>query len=328
MYCNRLKHFVRINANRTFSVCGHMNSSRNFDSYEQLVNSEWINILQEQFASNIWPTECLRCELSEKNNDESIRMHFNKLHAEYCDIDPQYIVLGGILDNKCNSACQICGSMNSTLISKLEGKNVVIDNYEKALPLLPHVVQLDINGGEPTISPLYKKILKQVSPKTNIRLNTNAITFFSEIEALMNSGRCVTITMSLDGINNVYEYIRWPAKWDIVKKVHKQYKKLSEKYTNLKLNFWVTINALNIGDYNNIKEYSDEIGIPFSYGILQTPEILNIKYKNVFTIGYENMIGHGLVASDKDNTDELSTFLKIQDKIRNISYKDYYDLNI
>ena len=87
MYCNRLKHFVRINANRTFSVCGHINSSRNFDSYEQLVNSEWINILQEQFASNIWPTECLRCELSEKNNDESIRMHFNKLHAEYCDID-------------------------------------------------------------------------------------------------------------------------------------------------------------------------------------------------------------------------------------------------
>lgn len=328
MHCNRLTHFVRINANGTFSVCGHMHNSYNFDNYDDIKNHSWIRKLHSQFTNNSWPDECVRCKLSEDNGDESIRIHFNKLHSKYYSINPEYIVLGGILDNKCNSACQTCGAMSSSLIGKLEGKTITIDNYEKILPLLSHVVQLDINGGEPTISSLYKKVLMQISPSTNIRLNTNAITFFSEIDELLNDDRYVTITMSLDGINKIYEYIRWPAKWNVVTKVHEQYKKLSERYANLELNFWVTLNALNIGDYYNIKKYSDGIGIPYSYGILQTPEPLNIKYKNVFTAAYSGGIGNNLVASEADNNIELTRFLETQDKIRNISYKDYYDINI
>jgi MoaA/NifB/PqqE/SkfB family radical SAM enzyme len=323
MQCNRIKHFFRVNANGSFTCCGHMVNAREFSSYTSLQESDWALNISTNLSNNVWPDECVRCELSEQSNNESVRIQSNKLHKEYYDINPNYLILGGMLDNKCNSACQSCNANSSTLIGKLNHTPVKINNYNKILPYLDDVVQLDINGGEPTISNTYKKLLSKINSNASVRINTNAITFFSEIIALLENNRKVTVTMSLDGVGNVHDYVRWPAKWTVVKKVHTQYKSLANKYSNLDLNFWITLSALNIGNFDDIVSYASNLNIPYSYGILQTPNELNIKYNNKFT---DMCINKTIKRNIKNTNNEklIMEFVKKQDTIRNISYIDYY----
>jgi sulfatase maturation enzyme AslB (radical SAM superfamily) len=66
---------------------------------------------------------------------------------------------------------------------------------------------------------------------------------------LSKRGVQITVTVSLDGIGSVYEYVRWPVKWD------KFYNNLMKyRAMPVKLNLWTTVSALNVDDL--AKHYS------------------------------------------------------------------------
>jgi hypothetical protein len=104
------------------------------------------------------------------------------------------------------------------------------------------------------------------------------------------------------------------------------------------LNFWTTVNALNVGDLCNIRKFVQEHGLHHSYSLLNMPDVLNVRYSNVFTksakkileVSHEPEINRlaELVAVDRDNSVELRTFIDRQDTLRNITIKDYINVSI
>ena len=144
----------------------------------------------------------------------------------------------------------------------------------------------------------------------------------------------VIVTLSLDGINKIHDYTRWPIKWDNYKKIVEQYLNLRSKNKFLKLDFWTTVSCLNINDMPNIFNYTKTVNIQHQYGILNSPDPMNIIYKNSFTNKakkeFQNSnekIANDLlptIAIDKDNTNDLTTFLDRQDELRKINRYDYY----
>lgn len=341
MNCPRLDHFVRLNHTGKIGKCGHMTKSPEFDSHEDMQKSVWLAQIRTQMKQNIWPKECVRCKLTEETSNTSIRLDMIERDRILKSIKKDYLIVGGVLDNICNSACQSCNSSLSTKIGSLSNKNYKkINNYDKFFSLpQDKIIEVDINGGEPTASPNYKKLLKNLPEVTKIiRINTNGSRIIPEIEHLFRKEMRVIITLSLDGTENVHNYVRWPILWKDYKKNVNKYIKLRKQYKNLRLNFWTTVSCLNAIDLKNIIDYAKQVNIDHAYGFCITPPQLDIRYINTFTnIAKENLskCGDTLLSAianrcgsfNKENHTELKYFLQMQDNLRKINCKDYFNFD-
>jgi len=240
-----------------------------------------------------------------------------------------YLIVGGVLDNVCNSACQTCNVNLSTKIGSLEKNYIKTNNLQKFFGLPQHrILEVDVNGGEPTASKNYKVLLKNLPSNTKIvRMNTNGSRMINELIDLLENKIMVIVTISFDGTEDVHDYVRWPIKWEKFIKTVAKYKKLQKQYKLLKLDFWTTVSCLNIGDFPNIIKYASDNNINHAWAFLNTPNVLNVKYKNNLTIGAKH-IAPDKIAIAEDNSDQLELFIKRQDYIRKINIEDYLSFNL
>lgn len=284
MWCPRLNHFVRFNSSGTVSRCGHMVSAPEFDNLEQLETSEWLKNIKSQFESDVWPTECQRCEKTEIENNTSIRLNAIKLHQQQTLTN--YLQVGGVLDNLCNAGCLTCDENHSSKIGSLKSRIFpIVDNSNKFWNIpQERILHLDINGGEPSYSKNYKRLLQNLPPNLKtLRLNTNGSTVLKELVDVVAQGIEVTVTVSFDGVGDVHEFVRWPLKWNEFYNNIMAYKSMP-----VKLNLWTTVSALNVDDLPNIIKFAKQHNINHSYAYLVNPKELAVENKD--TIEYQQYI--------------------------------------
>ena len=190
------------------------------------------------------------------------------------------------------------------------------------------IVELDLNGGEPTASPAYQTILNDLPEHIKIlRVNTNGSRMLPNIEPILERKIQVIITLSLDGIGQVHDYVRWPIKWDKYTQTVERYKQLRKQYKNLRLEAWTTISALNARDFDNVAQYAVDNDLSHSWAFLKTPEQLDPSFTNRLTLlakeNVKNPDVYAQLATKDYNQQDLDKYIEIQDGLRNISIKDY-----
>lgn len=314
MYCPRLDHNVRLNPDKTVSLCGHMINAPKFQTYDSMVSSEWLQNVKSKMLQDCWPDECQRCRDTEEVSESSIRLNVLKFHQTQTKSD--YLVVGGVLDNICNSACLSCNETLSTKIGSLSGKNFIqIDNVSQfqSLPI-DRIVHLDINGGEPSASKNYQNLLDNLPPNVeSVRVNTNCSKVMTNLETLAKQGIKITVTVSLDAVYDMHDIVRWPIKWNKFYKNLMLYKQMQ----GIELNTWTTVSALNLSDFENILEFVKKHQLDHSYAFLSYPKAIDIRFSNSYTKPYRNLFPN-MVAVDRDNQEEIDNFLKQQYSLRNI----------
>lgn len=295
-----------------------------FNTLAELESSTWLLNIKHTMENDVWPQECIRCQTAESIGNKSIRQHALEDHPRNSLIRTDYILLSGVLDNICNSACQTCDENLSTKIGSLKSKNYIKINNSNRIDQLPldRITRIDISGGEPSVSPNYLKLLDQLPPNVKyLRLNTNGSRVMTALPKLIERGVKITVTVSLDGIGRIHDYVRWPIKWKDVEQTIESYKIMGVH----ELNTWTTVSALNIGDLKNIQAYTKKHNIKHSWALLEQPEVLNIRHSNYLTNtadAPDELVD--LVGSEADNSEELQNFINQQDSLRAIRYKDYY----
>jgi sulfatase maturation enzyme AslB (radical SAM superfamily) len=240
-----------------------------FDSLESMEASGWLANTKELMKFDQWPNECVRCQETDPN---SVRVYATKLHSHTLQQD--YLQVGGVLDNLCNAACQTCDETLSTRIGSLKGRTFPITNNLDKFLNLPQerIVHLDINGGEPSYSKNYKRLLANLPPNLQtLRLNTNCSTVLTELVEIANRGIKVTVTVSCDGIGAVHDFVRWPIPWQDFYCNLMTYKTMP-----VALNLWTTVSVLNVDDLPNIQKFAQEHGIDHSYAYLKIPFELSV----------------------------------------------------
>jgi len=339
MRCPRLDHFARINHNGKIGKCGHMTGAKEFDSFDEMQNSSWLKNIKEKMQDQQWPAECVRCRMTEESTNTSIRLDMIERDRILSAIKKDYLIVGGVLDNICNSACQTCHSGLSTKIGSLSSKDYEkVNNYETFFTFpQDRICEVDVNGGEPTASPNYKKLLKNLPKSVKIvRINTNGSKIIAELEELLSQGIRVIVTLSFDGVGNMHDYVRWPVLWKNFDTNVKKYIALRETYSNLRLNFWTTVSSLNVGDLKNIIDYATQQKIDHAYGFCIRPDVLDIRHENKLTVSAKeslskidnellNSIANKCGSFKKNNDTELKKFISSQDALRNIDYKTYFN---
>lgn len=276
MWCPRLDHFVRFNFDGTVSRCGHMVSPPVFNNLWELESSQWLRDVKTQFQQDIWPDHCRRCEQTEKENNTSIRL--NAIRLDHSQTHQNYLQVGGVLDNLCNAACLTCGPNHSTKIGSLSSRTFpIVDNSSKFWDLpQDRIIHLDINGGEPSYSKNYKRLLQNLPPNLKtLRLNTNGSVVLEELTDVVKQGIEVTVTMSFDGVGDVYELVRWPLSWETFYNNLMRYKDMP-----VKLNLWTTVSVLNVDDLPNMIAFARQHDIDHLYAYLDYPKELAVENKD------------------------------------------------
>jgi sulfatase maturation enzyme AslB (radical SAM superfamily) len=316
-----------------------MTGAKEFNSFDEMQNSSWLKNIKEKMQDQQWPAECVRCRMTEESTNTSIRLDMIERDRILSAIKKDYLIVGGVLDNICNSACQTCHSGLSTKIGSLSSKDYEkVNNYETFFTFpQDRICEVDVNGGEPTASPNYKKLLKNLPKSVKIvRINTNGSKVIAELEELLSQGIRVIVTLSFDGVGNVHDYVRWPVLWKNFDSNVKKYIALRETYSNLRLNFWTTVSSLNVGDLKNIIDYAKQQQIDHAYGFCIRPEVLDIRHENKLTVAAKeslskidnellNSIANKCGSFKKNNDIELKKFISSQDALRNIDYKIYFN---
>ena len=341
MRCPRLNHFVRLQPNGKFGKCGHMVNAKTFGDIESMQQSSWLRGIRSQMDKDNWPAECVRCEMTERASNTSVRLDMIERDRVLRAVQKDYLIVGGVLDNICNSACQSCNADLSTKIGSLESNDYKkINNYDLFFQLpQDRIVEVDVNGGEPTASPNYKRLLNNLPESVKIiRFNTNGSRLIPGVVDLLERGVRVIITLSLDGTSAVHDYARWPIKWSDYEGNVSKYLELRSHYKNLRLNFWTTVSCLNVGDLGNIITYAYNNSIDHAYGFCITPTPLDIRYTNKLTVDAKEKLSlskNKLLQSisktccslNHSNSSEIQSFVQTQDNSRKISFKDYFNFD-
>jgi hypothetical protein len=196
--------------------------------------NNWHKIIAEKrqnFVNNDWPQQCHNCWQMEVAGAQS------KRHAEISwyacrgivqDNNPVLKALEWNSENLCNLACITCGPVYSSRWSS-EIKKYPWQDINRYQPAdqnrffekldLSSVERVYFNGGEPLMCQDHVQIIQHlckigVLDRCEIAYNTNGTTIpDSTVLDLWRQARLVRVFISIDAIENSFEFIRWPAKW-------------------------------------------------------------------------------------------------------------------
>lgn len=185
--------------------------------------------------------------------------------------------------NLCNFACVYCVPEFSSRwseelkvehqipssVQKENFKNYIFENAHK----LKHVY---LAGGEPLLMKENLEFLEKLNPDVNLRINTNLSKVDTRVFETVCKFKNVHWTVSVESLNDEYEYIRYGGLWGEFLDNLKTIQALDHKITFNML--WFILN------YNSIFEcidYFKDLGFhnnSFVIGALLTPGYLNIRH--------------------------------------------------
>jgi sulfatase maturation enzyme AslB (radical SAM superfamily) len=245
-----------------------------------------LAILDQTYTKNCSP--CHDLEIGKKNFDiisdrifyirelKNVPMHTYRAH----NFDLQTIDVRWT--NLCNQACVYCTAefsskwakeVNIYLPTPTESQRTEFKEY-----IFRHARQLKhvyMAGGEPLLMKENLELLELLDPDVNLRINTNLSKVDTKIFERVCEFRNVHWTVSVESMEQEYEYIRYGGSWDNFLENLAHIKSLNHKISFNMLYFLLNYNSLfecidflkGMGFQNN----------SFVVGALLTPEYLNIR---------------------------------------------------
>jgi MoaA/NifB/PqqE/SkfB family radical SAM enzyme len=188
--------------------------------------------------------------------------------------------------NLCNFGCVYCGpSFSSRWADELDVaieqpsqpqlvqfKQYIFDHVEN----LKHVY---LAGGEPLLMKEnleLLQLLKQKNPQVHIRVNTNLSKTNTRVFEQICEFENVHWTVSVETMNEEFEYIRHGGKWEDFTTNLKQIRQLDHRITFNML--WFLLNYQSIFDCVDWLKHLGFHNNSFVIGALLTPEYLNIRH--------------------------------------------------
>lgn len=212
---------------------------------------------------------CSHCiEIEEGGATWSHRLQYEQ---DFYKHNGKIFVIGVCFDNICNIKCTTCGPANSSKWIEDYSKMNLWQNKDqkkfyvrmtKQAPdkiafiknLLDNeefdVVRFDIFGGEPSINPTIIEFLDwltttDITNKIMINITTNATTYFANLMHYITKFKTISIQMSIDGIKDRFEYLRFGAQWETVSRNIIHYDKLATEFNNVYPSVHFTLSWMN-----------------------------------------------------------------------------------
>lgn len=253
-----------------------------------LPSDEDIPKLKQTMLNNEIPPGCFHCSVPEAKGHKSDRQIKNETLDYLWDKDIgeiEKIAISGdnkirylklYTSNTCNGACVTCGGALSTGWKKYE-KLVGIDSPIKSTPredidrlITKDLLFVSILGGEPFYDKLTAYTLQKLIDCDNTNCHVDIITNASTIPTqeqinLLAQFSKLTLTCSIDAIEEKFEYMRFPLKWTNTLKTLEVFKSMP----NAILNANIVVSKLNILYLKETEDWLHSQGFTISYSYIQ-----------------------------------------------------------
>ena len=275
-------------------------------SAENTWNNENYRELRKQLSTNIKPN---RCKVCWNNEDSGITSNRQQWHndsweefAPLISVNDDFSVNNKPLwlelkvSNFCNLKCIMCSTSSSyKRVADLDIISKYSDNHETRLlrptelfaslnewpELWESVHTLQFTGGEPIINQEHYDLLDGIPDNLKHKIKLRYATNISYLKfkkhnliEIWSKFKHTNIKVSMDGIGDVYNYIRQDGDW---KTVEAHMLTLSSE-PNIDLAVGITVQAHNVYQMPEFYDYWKESPINLAFitaNILQTPNYLN-----------------------------------------------------
>lgn len=263
----------------------------------EVFNDPKLLAIRENLKNGIQVKECSKCWFEEKgNNKQSMRQHNNNEKdfsiLDNLSIENRIHSLEIAFSNHCNYKCRHCDSLNSSKWYKedillgrpVNNKTLLepdIDNFN--IEGLKNLNYVKLLGGEPLINKNHDKFLKKLDSMgilQNVFLEyvTNGSVWPSEeIVNLWKKARKLRIIISLDDVEEQFDYFRTDANFDIVKENISKFTRLYlDNRKKVTLGLHCVVNVLNLRRMSYIVKYMN-YNFPhwqYTFDRIKTPTFL------------------------------------------------------
>lgn len=222
-------------------------------------------------------SNCHRCSTPEKLGLQSIRLDL--LKKPWASDQKKIHLLDIFYSNTCNLGCLMCGPDWSSYAADerykaglLKERVKLKNNIPVALETmnqLPDLKSVSFIGGEFFLFRENSLILDQIIKRNlGCSLFTNASLLNDDMILQLEQIKELEIQVSIDGTEDVYEFIRYPASWEALNKnVHELKKRLSWA----KMHFHIVIQPLNIQNLHEVYAWNNKFLCQTHHQIIHTP---------------------------------------------------------
>lgn len=345
---------------------GHEKIAKSSDNLNYTWKSSQMNLIRQKMLNNEKISSCQSCYSAEDKKSISLRLQSNFFHKknflqnlENNIKEPELPYSYDLRNsNLCNLRCRMCSPDYSTALNAeitsigeeiyeyytpKKYQNIDFENIKANLKNNKNIKQVYLAGGEPSIDNNIVeliKCIKEINPDCKFQINTNLFELSSKfLDVIKNTG-CEFI-VSIDGLNKVNDYIRYPSTFD---KIIQNCKKIVDN--SYELCFNITVQALNLHCLVDLiiylnKNFPNKIILlnqlyePKYMGI----EVIPYKLRETFNLDYNilsNKNDSKIIMNIKSLISQLKTvpynielhkkfinFNTLLDKNRGIDYKDY-----
>lgn len=321
-----------------------------FEDFSLINKTGVFKEARNSLDAGIWPDSCKRCKADEENNIRSKRQYYDAVPM----LAPDDFMIDISMGNFCNLKCRMCNPQNSTLwiedwnslvknnikpkdnwIDEAKGYILNDKDIEKICSFLSTIkgnIFMELKGGEPLIMPHTEKLLSRiletdVCDRITMLIVTNGTAVPKYIEEAAAKFKELQLIVSIDGKDEVYDYIRGVKKFtyaDCIENI----KKFS-KIKNINLRFNVVVQNLNIHQIHDLHQELIKYTSGINYITLNMPQYLAVnnmpdKSKQQIFDDYQK------------NADSFGNFKDRLDKIHNLMmqpsdpdmYKKFLEFNL
>jgi MoaA/NifB/PqqE/SkfB family radical SAM enzyme len=381
-WCVNAFHGMSGNNDGTTKLCCMYNADRTDprlvlgeETLDEHFNNKVFQIVREDLDAGIQNSRCNYCWNEESAGRKSKRMRDNEKHA--CRPDPYknlaYLELN--LGNTCNISCRTCNPYISSgwMKEAYETETTDVTYKEFAVKfkkfhqsydedskfwlelktILPDIRQFDFYGGEPFMSKKMWELLKiaqstGVSKNIDLHYNTNGTHFPLEEMQSWRDFKEVNVSFSIDGIGDQFEFMRYPAKWELVNSNMKKFLEIGKDFGNVYFSWCITLSVSNIYNLPEILNYYYQHhapnGVRMYLNLVHGPKhhnmgILPLEIKKIvedrlnlipkkYTEAWEQIPGIiNFMNNTPSNEKEFKKFLEVtavSDKYRNQNFKEIF----
>jgi organic radical activating enzyme len=302
------------------------------------------------------PNACQKCWNLEDQGLQSDRQLKNSALDFYWDRDlssiyqdavnghlSDVLMLKLLTSYTCNATCVSCNASSSSSWSQLNHRTnptipitptkfVDVDKIKEKVNF-KELKMLSLIGGEPLYEKknfdLLEHILELGNDTVFLSMVTNgSVKLTARQKTVLSKFKNLNFCVSIDGTEQVFEYLRYPLKWDDLTTNLKFFREVTD---NVSANY--TLSNLNILNHPETVAWFTQENILYSnnpvyYPTWLQPSALSIKVKELLKTklndcDYQTYIGTQHTEADQKNFEQMLIEVKKQDNAKNISIANY-----
>lgn len=269
-----------------------------FKTYDEYKNSDELKELKQKLLNGEYPIECEFCWIHEKSESlESLRRQADRLFEFDINDDTPKVLILPTGANSCNLACRTCSSYASTLWmsqeKKATKKGITIEIFphdkfykdntytSKIKELCKTALDVTFAGGEPFLETgmnEHIELLNTLDPSVEVNYISNGSIYPSKElrTAWERFDKRINISISLDGIKDKHEYLRYPSTWDEILENLAKYKEDSK--IGITISHTISMfNILYLGEFLKWCVH-EKLCMPPFFGLVTYPDEYSIRH--------------------------------------------------